>query len=152
MFKQPFSKQDLYKLFAVCAFPIHLWTILMWFQQVTQIYKRTNLWDAFGVGAYEMTYALFETAVIFAVVWVISLILPKRLKGENLLAQMSVSVLVVSLWAIADAVILIYALSIPNVIWKIGGTLLFLTLIVFGIFFKSFKMVSLIRLSVSTIT
>lgn len=62
-----YSREELWKLFLLCAFPFHVWTLLLSFNDVSWLSTRTNVWDAIGVICYGLIFALFESILVFAV-------------------------------------------------------------------------------------
>lgn len=59
------------------AFPLHIWTLLMSFRDVSWVAERTNMWDALGVISYGMVFAFFESVLVFVVLALIGfLVLP----------------------------------------------------------------------------
>jgi hypothetical protein len=99
IFKQRFHKDHLLKLFLVCAFPFHLWTIILVLNDVEWIARRSGAWDAIGVGAYALVYALIESAVFFLLIVVLGLILPWGWKGEKVFTQLGFISLWIPIWA-----------------------------------------------------
>ncbi len=110
IFKDRYSGGNLFKLFTICALPIHIWAIILWLRDAETITARTTvggmtgIWSTIGVGAYTLVFALFESAVIFLVVLLLSLMLPKRWTEEKRMAQISVGIVIVSLWAMANQI------------------------------------------------
>ena len=79
------SVGELVTLFLIVAFPIHAWSIFM-----------------------ILTFALFESAVIFIIVWLLSLLLPSRWKSNKTLAAMGTVFISVSIWAILNQLYFFY--------------------------------------------
>jgi len=97
-FNQRFQKGHLLKLFLVCAFPFHLWTILLVLNDVEWIAQRTDLSDVIGVGAYALLYALIESFVFFLCIVALGLIIPWRWNGDKVFAQLGYNSLWIPLW------------------------------------------------------
>jgi len=97
--KPYFNKGDIIKLFLVCAFPIHVWSIFMFLRDFDWISERTNAWDAVGVGSYALTLALFESLFVFLIIFGLSFLVHKTWPPETRLAIMSILVFVASMWA-----------------------------------------------------
>lgn len=89
-----FNKSSLTSLFLISAFPFHLWTLILVLRDLNWISHRTDMWDAIGVGAYAMQYALVESAFFFLLVAVLYISLPGSWGGDKSLAQSSV----IALW------------------------------------------------------
>ena len=97
--KPYFNKGDLFKLFLVCAFPIHVWSIFMFLRDFDWIAERTNAWDAVGVGAYALILALIESAFVFLITFGLSFLVHKTWNPETRLTIMTALIFVASLWA-----------------------------------------------------
>lgn len=99
IFKQRFKKEHLIKVFLLCAFPFHLWTILLILHDVEWIAKRTNLGDVIGVGAYALLYALIESLFFFLLIVALSLIIHWQWKGDKVFAELGYISLWIPIWA-----------------------------------------------------
>jgi hypothetical protein len=97
-----YSKQRLWNLFLVVAFPIHFWALILWFQEFNMMAQRTNTWDAIGEGGYFLSYALFESSVIFSVLFLLMLLLPKKLEQETAFALAATFYLIIAGWFILE--------------------------------------------------
>lgn len=75
--KDKYPLQALYRLFAICAFPIHAWAILMILNDVGWIEVRLELFDTIGYAAYVLLFSLAESLLIF--IFVLALSLPGSL-------------------------------------------------------------------------
>jgi len=103
------SKGDLVTLFLIVAFPIHAWSIFMVLQDFQWVMERTvSVWDGVGYASYSLTFALFESIVIFIIVWLLSLLLPSRWKSNKALAGMGTLMVSVSIWAILNQLYFFY--------------------------------------------
>ncbi|MEJ2707186.1 MAG: hypothetical protein P8074_06195 [Anaerolineales bacterium] len=99
-----FNKSGLLKLFLTCAFPIHLWSILLVLADFSWVTERTNRWDAFGLGGYALVFAFVESMLVFLVTLLLSFLIPKKWDSEKRLAFIGALVLLISLWAIISQV------------------------------------------------
>ena len=75
---QRYSRQGLWFLFLISAFPIHFWTLILVFRDISWLTERTNAWDAIGVASYGMVFAFVESVVIFLVLALLGLLTPKQ--------------------------------------------------------------------------
>lgn len=91
------SPRDLIIVFAVCAFPIHVWATLNLLYRVPSWLKQYTIWDAIGITAYHQFFALVETAVIFLILASVGALLPSRLFRSKFVALASMVVLLTSL-------------------------------------------------------
>ncbi len=66
-----------FKTFLVVSFPLHVWALLMIFRDLEFLTERTNRWDAIGYGGYTLLFILLESILLSAIVWGLSLLLPK---------------------------------------------------------------------------
>ncbi len=147
------SSGDLITLFLVVAFPIHAWSIFMVLQDFQWVMERTvSAWDGIGYAAYSLTFALFESIVIFLIIWLLSFLLPTEWKSNKTIAGMTIVIMSVSLWAILNQLYFFYietplVMSIPQTFISLDhpirwfysaagiGFLLMLALIVVPLFF-----------------
>jgi hypothetical protein len=94
------SKHDAFLLFAVCVFPIHVWSILNLLWVLPAWVLRSNIWDVVGMIAYTQAVALFESVIVLFVLLLVCGVLPVRVLGERIVAHGSMAVFVTTGWAI----------------------------------------------------
>jgi len=99
-FTRAYTRKGLYQLFMVCAFPIHVWAIIMAFRDFSWVAERTNVWDAIGLFSYAVVFALLETSGVFLIVFLIGLFLPNQWDVEKRLAILGTLFLVLAVWTI----------------------------------------------------
>ncbi len=107
-----YSRQGLWSLFLMCAFPLHLWALILFFNDYAWIAKRTNAWDAIGVGSYGLVFALVESTLVFLGAVLLGFFVSTKWEQNRRLALMSVLVLVTSLWAMIGQLYFLSHLSI----------------------------------------
>ena len=95
------SRRELWILFSLSAFPIHIWTFISFFRDFSWISERSNLWDAIGVGAYSLLIALIESILVFLPGIILFLILPSGWDNKKRIAFIGVITSIISGWAIA---------------------------------------------------
>lgn len=95
------SKKELFHLFLVGAFPIHLWSILRVFTDFRSVIEQKSLWYAFGYLSYSLVIALFESVLFFIVILLISMLLPKRWKSQKVIAVLSLLAVMIGLGGMA---------------------------------------------------
>jgi len=83
----------------MCAFPLHLWTLILFFNDYAWVAERTNAWDAIGVGAYGLVFAFLESVLVFLGAVVLGLLIPRKWDEDQRTALISVLVLITSFWA-----------------------------------------------------
>jgi hypothetical protein len=113
--KQKYSMRGLWSLFLMCAFPLHLWALIMIFRDLSWVAARTNAWDAVGLASYGMVFAFVETVIIFAVVALLGLFTPKLWNYDKRIGFLSLLVLITSIWAMLGQLFFIWNLSLPDV-------------------------------------
>ncbi|HAY84899.1 MAG TPA: hypothetical protein DCY42_08260 [Chloroflexi bacterium] len=105
--KEKFNRGDWFRLFLVCAFPLHLWTILMVFRDVNWVAERTTSWDALGFGGYALFYTLIESLLLFGFVALLGFLIPKTWNKVLRFDVLSLVAFVLAGWAILEQLILI---------------------------------------------
>lgn len=105
--KSKFDRSDWFKLFLVCAFPLHLWTILMVFRDVNWVAERTTSWDAVGFSGYALFYTLIESLLLFGFTALLGLIIPKNWNLTLRFEVLSLVAFVLAGWSIMEQLILI---------------------------------------------
>jgi len=115
-----YSKQGLWFLFLICAFPFHVWTIILAFRDFSWVTERTNSWDAIGVVSYGLIFALVESLVVFLVAILLGFFISKKWSEDRRVALVGILIFVASLWAMVNYLYFMLNLSIP------GETILFM--------------------------
>ena len=110
---QRYSKKELWSLFLICAFPLHLWTLIFAFRDISWLTERTNLWDAIGVVSYGMIFAFVESVVIFLVLALLGLILPAQWYSDRRIAFLSLLILLTSGWGMISQLLLVWSVPLP---------------------------------------
>jgi hypothetical protein len=102
-------------LFLVCAFPIHVWAIILFFRDISWLSERTNLWDAIGVGAYALVFAFTESVFIFLVFSLLGLLFtPKQWEVEKRVSFLSLLILILSAWGMIGQLLFLWNISLPE--------------------------------------
>jgi hypothetical protein len=109
-----YSKQGLWSLFLMCAFPLHLWTLILAFRDISWISERTNPWDAIGVASYGLVFAFFESLLLFAVALALGFLVSRRWSSDRRIAVLIVLVLILCLWAMLSQLFFLLGVSIPG--------------------------------------
>jgi hypothetical protein len=115
-----YSKQGLWSLFLISAFPLHVWTIILAFRDFSWVTERTNSWDAIGVVSYGLIFAFIESVMVFLVAILLGFLISKKWSEDRRITLMGVLVFVASLWAMVSYLYFLLGVSIP------GETILFL--------------------------
>ncbi|MCB9145884.1 MAG: hypothetical protein H6635_10965 [Anaerolineales bacterium] len=73
-----YKTQDVWTLFLISAFPLHVWTLLLGFQDISWLAERTNFFDALSVISYGLVFALFESLLLLVVVLLLGLLISTK--------------------------------------------------------------------------
>ncbi|MBC7876731.1 MAG: hypothetical protein H7Y59_06115 [Anaerolineales bacterium] len=113
-----YHKQGLSSLFLMCALPLHFWTLLLAFRDVSWLTERTNAWDAIGVVSYGMVYAFVESILLFLVFSLLGFFISRSWNIEKRISLLSIFVLIISLWAIVPQLYFLWGEPIPEPIFQ----------------------------------
>ena len=91
-----------FNTFLVVTFPLHIWGILMIFQDIEFMTERTNWWDATGYASYSLLFILLESILLSAVVWGSSLLLPKSWREKRTLSVAGTTFTILAAASITD--------------------------------------------------
>jgi len=138
---QYYSKQEVWTLFLIAAFPLHVLALLLFFWDYSWIKERSGTWNAIGVGAYALVIALVESVFVLLVSLLLGFLIPKVWSPKERASAMALIVILVSVWAILGQ---LYFISAPNLTLLIlplatfSRTLFMLYLVLGGIIVISF--------------
>ena len=110
---QRYSRQDLWSLFLISAFPLHFWTLILVFRDISWLTERTNAWDAIGVASYGMIFAFVESVVIFLVLALLGLLTPKQWESNRRIAFLAFLILIISAWGIISQLLFLWNVFLP---------------------------------------
>lgn len=110
---QRYTRQGLGSLFLTCAFPLHLWTLILVFRDIAWVTERTNMWDAIGVAAYGLLFAFLESLVIFLVVALLGFITPWGWPSDRRIAFLGLIILIASAWGMISQLLFLWNVSLP---------------------------------------
>lgn len=111
---QHYSKQGLWSLFLMCAFPLHAWTLILAFRDLSWLTDRTNAWDAVGVTAYGLLFAFTESVAIFLIAALMGFLVTRYWDSNRRISLLSVLVLILSLWAMVSQLYFLAGVSVPD--------------------------------------
>lgn len=97
-----YSKQGLWSLFLISAFPLHVWTLILALRDFSWVSERTNSWDAVGVISYGLLFAFIESIIVFLVVLLLGFLISKKWDENRRNSLLGILVLVTSLSAIVS--------------------------------------------------
>jgi hypothetical protein len=115
-----YSKRGLWSLFLICAFPLHVWTIILAFRDFSWVTERTNSWDAIGVVSYGLIFAFFESLLIFLIAVLMGFFISKKWGEDRRVTLVGILIFITSLWAIVSYLYFMLDWSVP------GETILFI--------------------------
>ena len=108
-----YSRQGLWSLFLTCAFPLHFWTIILVFRDISWLTERTNAWDAIGVASYGMIFAFAESVVVFLVIALLGFLTPKQWEPERRIAFLGLLILITSVWGMIAQLLFLWNIFLP---------------------------------------
>ncbi len=109
-----YTKQGLWSLFLICAFPLHVWTFILAFRDFSWVTERTNAWDAVGVMSYGLVFAFIESLVIFLIAVLLGFLIAKTWDPERRVTVMGHMALTASLWAVITSLFFLIPISLPS--------------------------------------
>ena len=113
-----YTRQGLWSLFLMCAFPLHAWTLILAFRDISWLTDRTNAWDAVGVVGYGLVFAFVESLLLFAVMALLGYLVSAYWEPGRRVALLAVLALVLSLWAVLEQLFFLVEIRLPG--WLIG--------------------------------
>ncbi len=109
-----YSKQGLWSLFLICAFPLHVWTIVLAFRDFSWVTERTNSWDAIGVVSYGLIFAFVESLLVFLVAVLLGFFVSKIWGEDRRITLVGMLIFITSLWAMVNYLFFMLNWSIPG--------------------------------------
>lgn len=94
------TRQEILPVFSLVLFIVYSWTIFRMLYQVPSWLLSHSKHGLFSLSMYVFSFALFESLVILGLVLLLSLTLPKRLFRERFVAQGSLVILALTIWAL----------------------------------------------------
>jgi hypothetical protein len=137
-----YKKTDLWTLFLISAFPLHVWTLLLAFRDISWLTERTNLWDAVGVLSYGLIYALFESVAIYVIILLLGFLITPFWSIKQRVTALGLSITMVSLvaivgqlyymqgWTLSDPLIAFLAQTGHPLRWLYGTAIAVILLVV----------------------
>jgi hypothetical protein len=108
-----YSRQTLWSLFLMCAFPLHAWTILLAFRDISWVAERTNMWDAIGVVSYGLIFAFVESLIVFLITVLLGFLVSRHWSQDRRVILLGILVLVDALWSMLSQYYFLGKLSLP---------------------------------------
>ncbi len=98
----------------MCAFPLHAWTLILAFRDISWLTDRTNAWDAVGVTAYGLVFAFIESLLFFVLTALLGYLVSGRWDADRRVALMTVLALTVSMWAMLEQLFFLIGTGFPG--------------------------------------
>ena len=111
---QRYSKQGLWSLFLMCAFPLHAWTLILSFRDLSWLTERTNAWDAVGVASYGLIFAFAESVTLFLIAALLGFLISSKWDQDRRISLLSVLILILSMWAMVGQLYFLAGVSVPQ--------------------------------------
>ena len=109
-----YSKQGLWSLFLISAFPLHVWTFILALRDFSWVSERTNSWDAIGVVSYGLLFAFIESLFVFLVTVLLGFLVSKVWEEKRRIALLGLLVIITSLWAMVSYLFFLMQISVPG--------------------------------------
>jgi hypothetical protein len=113
-----YTRQGLWSLFLMCAFPLQAWTLILGLRDVSWLTDRTNAWDAVGVVSYGLVYAFFESLIFFMVMLLLGYLISTSWSSRRRVAVLTVLALMLCVWAMLEQLFFLAEVQLPG--WLIG--------------------------------
>jgi len=110
---QLYTRQGLWSLFLMCVFPLHFWTLILVFRDLSWLIDRSNLWDAITVASYGMIFAFAESLLVFLIAMLLGFLVPKYWDQKHRIALLSSLILVTALWAMTSQLFVLLNITLP---------------------------------------
>jgi hypothetical protein len=98
----------------MCAFPLHLWALILIFRDISWVAQRTNFWDAIGVASYGLVFTFIESVIYFVAISLLGLVVSTKWLESRRVALMSILALVTALWAIDGQAYFVWGSYVPE--------------------------------------
>jgi len=123
------SRSEVFAIFVACSFPIFVWAIPLTLAYVSQWLLRLTLVETLSVVAYILAFVLIESLIVFAVVMLLHLILPRRLLGSIRLPLTAVFVFLTTAFVIFLNITQEKAINRGNLLGTLGGLAVYVLLV-----------------------
>jgi len=128
-------RRDLKLAFLVCAFPVAIWSWVIFIYDLPSFLRSLRIGQIISIFAYVQVVSLIESILLFMLVTLLAVLLPRRMFLNNYVPQVTLLVLALAFWAIGihlyhEQVAMGNAASNPNIPfdWIAIWIVVFLTL------------------------
>ncbi len=94
------SRGDLSLAFVAIAFPVHVWAIISILDFLPSWLLRLSIWELAGVIGYPLVDALLESCILWLVLVVFGLMLPRKWLADKFVALSGVLAWMLAAWAV----------------------------------------------------
>ncbi len=132
IYSRGIDRSSLLLVFAFCVFPIHVWTLLSGFFQLSAWTLRFSLWDLVGIFSYLLLGALLESLALAGLILALAFVLPAGWLRQQFALRGSALGLLISIGSAA---------SLSEWVrfdWPLGGLEIGFVLAVIAVFAGSF--------------
>jgi len=98
----------------MCAFPLHVWTILLAFRDISWVAERSNMWDAIGNVSYGLIFAFIESLIVFLVAVLLGFLVSKDWDQDRRVVLLGILILIEALWSMFSQYYFLGELSLPE--------------------------------------
>jgi len=109
-----YSPAELLGLFLVSVFPQHTWTIYMVFRDMPWLVENYYLTQAIGVMGYALLFALGESLILFLILLIFALLLPRQWETAKRLSLVYIAAYILIFWAMASQFYALFNSQIPG--------------------------------------
>jgi hypothetical protein len=94
------NREDILLVFAACVLPVFIWSFYNLLNEIPAFVLRLNIIEIIGTSAYVLAFALIESILFFVILliplFLLALILPRKLWGDHFVAIGSMLAILVS--------------------------------------------------------
>ena len=84
------TRSDAFLIFGWCVFLIHVWSIVNILVLLPSWALRLGLFELLGVTSYPLVFALLESILVWLLIILLSLVLPRKVLGKDFVTQAAI--------------------------------------------------------------
>ena len=93
------SSNEYFQLFLICLLPVNIWAIITMMRRLPTLILLMSTANLLSVGAYILAFALLESVFVFGFIFLVSLMIPKRLLGSKFVPIGTIFILIAAISA-----------------------------------------------------
>ena len=93
------AREDAILVFGWCVFLIHVWAILNILEVLPAWALRLGAYELMGVTAYPLVFALIESIIVWVMLVIASIILPRSILGVKFISQSSTLIFIMAVFS-----------------------------------------------------